>query len=82
MSTTKKQHVPSAGEGQGLRSTAECGRWASWGTGDHEALRRAACAAWRSGVVDGWCKRCLDRAAVRYGWEWQRRERSGQGVSR
>lgn len=53
------QHVPAPGYGQGLRSQACCGRWSSWGTGDHAQIQRLASGAIISGDTSGWCKRCL-----------------------
>lgn len=62
-----KAHIPAAGCCSGRRGQAECGRWSVYETGDHAAILTQAAAAYRTGG-EGWCKRCLAKAAKRYGW--------------
>ena len=55
MATPKKNHIPAPGYAVGLRGPAICGRYADYGTGDHEIIRRQAYGA----VEDHWCRDCL-----------------------
>lgn len=49
-------HIPAPGRAAGLHGTAMCGAWADYGTGDHDAIRRAALAD-----ATGYCPECLAR---------------------
>ena len=51
---TIKEHVPAPGKSSGLTGEALCGRWATYGTGDHALIRLIAGAG-----GDHWCKSCL-----------------------
>ncbi len=57
---TIKSHIPAPGRSVGLRGEALCGRMATYGTGDHEQIRRDARAAKAAGERH-YCSRCLAR---------------------
>lgn len=57
---TRKSHCPSLGEAVGLSGPALCGRWATYYTGDHAAIRRS----WVSSLKDDdvpyyYCRLCV-----------------------
>jgi len=52
----RRSHVPAVGRASGLSGPALCGRWTTYGTGDHALIRNQALAG-----GDHWCKRCLKR---------------------
>lgn len=53
------QHLPKPGYASGLSGKAMCGRYAKYGTGDHDMLLRLARAAVNAGDADHYCPGCL-----------------------
>jgi hypothetical protein len=56
--TTTKSHIPSY-SARGLRGPAMCGRYADYGTGDHDLCRRLARQSIRERETAHLCARCV-----------------------
>jgi len=54
-------HIPHPGRAAGPAGEALCGVYATYGSDDHELIRRLARAAVREGQTDHYCPHCLRR---------------------